>query len=167
MEEAITLCSASTTLSHWRQLLFPTNDNVADRDAIEHSALFRAYGKPLLSAMCLHVAAAKLCKLIDLLFDYFAPLEREKLHEGVKTLRDQAATIPGGVSAFVQLMISFTNRTMSLFRSGREHEELGNRKPDVSSLPIRAEQKRSNGELLPDYSRSKDKTCRFRQTFRD
>ena len=112
--------------------------NVANRDAIERSALLRAYGKALLPALCLYAATAKLCNLIDLLFHHFTAPEREKLHTGVVTLRNQAAAAaaPIGNSAFVQSMIAFIGRTMSLFRLGQEPSPGGTRYLPISATPI-------------------------------
>lgn len=112
--------------------------SAASRNAIEQSALFRAYGKSLLPALCLHALATKLCKLIDLQFQHFAQPELAKLHAGVIRLRDQVATVADSVGkeAFVQFTIGFSGRTMSLFLLGKEPLPVGPRYRPISSSPV-------------------------------
>jgi hypothetical protein len=112
--------------------------SAANRNAIEQSALFRAYGKSLLPALCLHAAATKLCKLIDLHCQHFAQPEREKLHAGVVALRNKSATAASafGKEKFVQSMIDFVGRTMALFLSGKEQPTGGPRYRPISASPV-------------------------------
>jgi hypothetical protein len=112
--------------------------SAANREPIELSALLRAYGKSLLPALCLHVAATKLCRLIDLLFEHFSQLERAKLHAGVTALRNQVAAtaVTLGKEPFVRSMISFSGRTMSLFLAGREPHSVGPQYRPISATPV-------------------------------
>jgi len=113
--------------------------NGADHDAIDRSATFPAYGKPLLLGLVLHCLAAKLSALID--FGSTANLsdiEKEKLRAGLKALRDKLA-LEGDADrmAFVDSFIHHSGRMMGMFHSGQV-PTLPKRYLPITSSPVQA-----------------------------
>jgi SIR2-like domain len=89
-------------------------------DAISESAVIRAYAKPLLIALVLHVICSKLKKLIELAPGGLGPSDQQRLHQGVLTLRDMvAATIGADKMAFIRSFIEQSGRAITMFREGR------------------------------------------------
>src|SRR5262249_30905153 len=63
----------------------------ATRQQMMDSALIRAYAKPLLVALVLHILCSKLRKLIELSPWALAAADRQRLHDGVIAVRDLLA----------------------------------------------------------------------------
>lgn len=93
----------------------------ATRQQILDSALIRAYAKPLLVALTLHVFCSKIRRLIDLAPSRLSPADRADLQAGVLALRNQiSAAADDDRLAFVRSLINQVSRTIQLFRDGRE-----------------------------------------------
>lgn len=88
---------------------------------IEVSSLLRAYAAALLPALWLHVLCTKVEAFIATLQPGFSPDERERLVEGLRRLRDDAAktAVPEAHEAFLLGALPRFGRAMSLFRDGR------------------------------------------------
>jgi len=92
----------------------------ATRQQIIDSALIRAYAKPLLVALVLHVLCSKLIRLIELAPGSLGVADRQRLQEGVVAVRN----LLGGAAefdrlAFVRLFIEQSSRAITMFRDGR------------------------------------------------
>lgn len=95
--------------------------NAANRDQIFDGALIRAYAKPLLLALVLHVLSSKLKKLIELVPTLLPTPERNRLQTGVTALRDLlAASAENDRTSFLQAFIRQTSRAVAMFRDGRD-----------------------------------------------
>lgn len=91
-----------------------------NRDQILKGALVRAYAKPLLTALVLHVIAQKLSKMIDLITWIGDPSSRADLASGVNHLRNSLATAAQpDCYAFIKTFTAQTNRTTTLYKEGR------------------------------------------------
>lgn len=88
---------------------------------ILESALIRAYAKPLLVALVLHLICSKLRKLIDLAPGGLSAADRELLKQGVIGLRDTyAALADADRLGFVRRLVEHTGRAVALFRDGAD-----------------------------------------------
>jgi hypothetical protein len=89
------------------------------RQKIMDNALIRAYAKPLLVALVLHVLCSKLRRLIDLALVGLGVADRQQLQGGVVTVRDQlgSAAEPDRL-AFVRALVEQSSRAIMLFRDG-------------------------------------------------
>jgi hypothetical protein len=89
---------------------------------IDGSALIRAFGAQLLTALVLHVAAAKLRAYLDTCdAPRIGAIDRAALAEGIRALRDRAAVqADGDRLAFIRALIETQTRVLTLFRSGTE-----------------------------------------------
>jgi hypothetical protein len=98
------------------------DDYEGNEAAIGASALIRAFGAQLLTALVLYVAAAKLQKYIATCeAPYLDAADRGALGEGVIALRDRAAGYADGDRrAFMRRLIETQTRAFALFRSGAE-----------------------------------------------
>ncbi|MDJ0390240.1 SIR2 family protein [Roseomonas sp. E05] len=86
---------------------------------ILESALIRAYAKPLLVALVLHLLCSKLRRLIDLTPGTLSSADREQLKQGVVALRDAfAARADVDRLAFVRQLVEHSGRAIALFRDG-------------------------------------------------
>jgi len=98
----------------YRATLTPGN-----RQEVIDGAVIRAYAKPLLIALVLHVLCAKLRILIDLAPCGLNAADRAELSGGVVTLRDQlAANAEIDQLGFVRAFVDHSSRGISLFRDG-------------------------------------------------
>jgi hypothetical protein len=109
----------------------------ADHEAIESSATFPAYGKPLLLALVLHVLTTKLNTLLErVLSATHDDGERKKLKGGIIALRDKVGE---GADAdrfkFILSFIEKVGRTMGLFRTGQV-PTLPTRYHPITSSPV-------------------------------
>jgi hypothetical protein len=96
------------------------DDYEGNEAAIEAAALIRAYGAPLLTALVLHVAVAKLRAFLS---TCDAPgldeADRSALGDGIRLLRDAvAARAEPDRLAFLRALITNQTRVLGLFRSG-------------------------------------------------
>ncbi|WP_316159461.1 SIR2 family protein [Bradyrhizobium sp. SZCCHNRI3042] len=91
----------------------------ANRDAIYQSALIRAYAKPLLTALVLHVLCAKLCRLVDLAPGGLGIPDSTAIKEGLKHLRNALGSHPdAGAAAFIRMIVAHTSRLTALYHTG-------------------------------------------------
>jgi SIR2-like domain len=111
--------------------------NGVDRDAIDRSATFPAYGKPLLISLVLHSLAAKLSALIDLGSSAsFGAVEKAKLRSGIQVLRDRfGQEADADPLSFVNNLIQQSGRLMGMFQTGQV-PGLPNRYLPVTSSPV-------------------------------
>jgi hypothetical protein len=111
--------------------------NGVDRNAIDRSATFPAYGKPLLLGLVLHSLAAKLSALIDL--GSFAPFnvaEKAKLRLGIRTLRDKLGKeADADRLSFIRDFVQQSGRLLGMFQSG-QIPTLPERYLPISNSPI-------------------------------
>lgn len=87
--------------------------------AINAGALFRAYAKPLLTSLVLHVLCSKLGKLVMLAPGQLEEAGRADVCVGLVALRDglaEAADLDG--STFIEELIQRGSRAMTMFRDG-------------------------------------------------
>ena len=82
------------------------NDYAAHGREIEEAALLRAYGKPLLVALVLHVLAEKAALLARVAVEHLSAADRDILADGVREIRNGAARVATDPSAFIQQAIS-------------------------------------------------------------
>lgn len=89
------------------------------RQQILDSALIRAYAKPLLVALVLHVLCSKLRKLIELSPGTLGPADRRRLQDGVIAVRDLlgSAADPDRLT-FVKALVEQSSRAIMMFRDG-------------------------------------------------
>lgn len=108
----------------------------ATRQQIMNSALIRAYAKPLLLALVLHVFCSKLRRLIELAPGPLGPAERQHLHAGVVAIRDLLGTMaePDRLG-FVQRLIEHSSRAIMMFRDGHAPGPLRPYNP-VTPMPV-------------------------------
>lgn len=89
---------------------------------IEAGAILPAYGKPLLTALVLHVLCAKLCAFVRMAdAPSLDEMARDALVSGIVRLRNNVADGAAGISCldFVRLLVRASSRAMSLFQEGR------------------------------------------------
>lgn len=98
------------------------DDYEGNEAAIAASALIRAFGAQLLTALVLHVAAAKLQTYISTCeAPSLGAADRAALGEGVTALRERTAVhADGDRRAFMRRLIEIQTRVLALFRSGAE-----------------------------------------------
>jgi len=91
------------------------------RAQISDSAHLKAYAKPLLLALVLHVICSKLKKLVDLAEGLAPGASRVDLHSGVTVLRDQLADDGDGDRlVFLRNLIQLGSRAIMIFRDGED-----------------------------------------------
>jgi len=106
------------------------------RDEIEASSLIRAYAKPLLIALVLHVLCSKLRRLSDLAPSQLSVPDKEELHSGIIILRNQIASAEDGDRlSLVRNIIRISSNVIGLFRDGELGPEPRGYNP-VTSTPI-------------------------------
>lgn len=106
------------------------------RGEIESGSLIRAYAKPLLIALVLHVLCSKLRRLSDLASSQLSGLDKEDLNNGIMILRDKVASAEGGDRlSLVRNIIRFSSTVIGLFRDGELGPEPRGYNP-VTSTPI-------------------------------
>lgn len=89
------------------------------RQQILDSALIRAYAKPLLVSLVLHVLCAKLRRLVELAPGALGPADRQRLQAGIVAVRDRlAAAAAPDCMAFVRLLVDQSSRAVMMFRDG-------------------------------------------------
>jgi hypothetical protein len=94
--------------------------NISTRDQIAEGALIRAYAKPLLEALVLHVICSKFQKLVELAPETLAAPEQRHLHQGLLIVRDIIADKASTDNLkFIKSYITQSSRAISLFRDGR------------------------------------------------
>jgi hypothetical protein len=95
----------------------------ATRQQMMDNALVRAYAKPLLVALVLHILCSKLRKLIELSPWARGAADRQRLHDGVIAVRDLLATAaePDRL-AFVRSLVEQSSRAIMMFRDGHSPE---------------------------------------------
>jgi len=92
---------------------------VATRGDILDGALIRAYAKPLLVALLLHVLGTKLGRLIAIAPGALSAPDRASLNSGVLTVRNAIAAGAGtNLLDFVRTLIQHMARALMLFRDG-------------------------------------------------
>lgn len=111
--------------------------NGPDHAAINASATFPAYGKPLLLALVLHTLAAKLIALIqNASMPSYSDDEKIKLQSGIIALRDKLGkAVDFDRMKFLRAFISQSGRAMSMFRNGQV-PGLPNRYLPITATPI-------------------------------
>jgi hypothetical protein len=91
------------------------------RAQISDSAHLKAYAKPLLLALVLHVICTKLKRLIDLAEGLAPGASRVDLQSGVRVLRDRLADAGDGDRlVFLRNLIQLVSRAIMLFRDGED-----------------------------------------------
>lgn len=102
------------------QNVYRANYTPANRTAINQSSLIQAYGKPLLTSLVLHVLASKLGALATSAPGTLDSVGRERVVEGIKTLRNKISGVVEmvGHEAFMRELIAISERTHLLFRDG-------------------------------------------------
>ncbi len=113
--------------------------NGADHDAIDRSATFPAYGKPLLLGLVLHCLTAKLSAMIDFgSTANFSQIEKAKLRAGLKAIRDKLGQ-EGDADrlAFVNSFVHHSGRLMGMFHAGQV-PTLPKRYIPITSSPVQA-----------------------------
>ncbi len=91
----------------------------ATRQQIMDNAVIRAYAKPLLVALVLHVLCSKLRKLIELAPGALGAADRRRLQEGVIAVRNLLGVAAGPDRlAFVQSLVEQSSRAITMFRDG-------------------------------------------------
>lgn len=109
-----------------------------NRQQIEESSLIRAYAKPLLMALVLHVLCSKMRKLIDIAPGTLNAADRQHLQAGVITVRDRlGATAESDRLAFVKKLATESSRVVMMFREGLA---AGTPRPYNPILPIPIQQ---------------------------
>ena len=89
------------------------------RQDIIDGALIRAYAKPLLVSLVLHVLCSKLRKLILLAPGTLGPADRDELQLGVVAVRDRLAVeAEPDCLTFVRALINQSSRAITMFRQG-------------------------------------------------
>ncbi len=93
----------------------------ANRPAVEVSALLRAFAKPLLVSLVLHVAYLKLAALARMAdAPQLSPADRDALDRGLLHFRNRVAAVGDADRlAFIRAVVAFMSRGLSLFREGR------------------------------------------------
>ena len=109
---------ASTELNILRfvyQAAYPAN-----RAAIESSALFRAFAKPALTALVLHVLCTKLRTFARTVnAPGLSVADRSAIESGIIRLRGRlSAAADGDRLTFIRAIIAASARAMSMFQSG-------------------------------------------------
>lgn len=93
----------------------------ASRQKILQSSLVRAYAKPLLVALTLHVLFSKIRRLAELAPGSLNAADRLSLQGGITAIRDAiAATADADRLAFVRLVVACGHRSICLLRDGRD-----------------------------------------------
>jgi hypothetical protein len=108
----------------------------AEQDAINMSALIRAFGKPLLVALVLDVLGRKAKELIKLTATTLPAGEVDRLCTGITALRDRAASTAGnGNATYMQGLLAVLAQATSRFRSGKASSALDRYAP-LTVLPV-------------------------------
>jgi hypothetical protein len=100
------------------------------------SALIRAFAKPLLVSLVLHVLCSKLRRLVQLAPGELGPVDRERLQAGIVVVRDRlAAAVEPDRLAFVRSLVDQSSRAIMMFRDG--HAPAGPRPYNpISPIPV-------------------------------
>ena len=108
----------------------------ATRQQMMDSALIRAYAKPLLVALVLHVLCSKLRKLIELSPWALGAADRQRLHDGVIAVRDLLATAaePDRLT-FIRSLVEQSSRAIMMFRDGHSPDTPRPYNP-ITPIPI-------------------------------
>lgn len=103
------------------QNVYRTAYNAANKVQIHQSALLKAYAKPLLAALWLHVIQAKLEGLLEHAPGQLQAADQAALRDGLKALRDATANAASGtdIETFVNGAIARSRRLLSFFRDGK------------------------------------------------
>lgn len=108
----------------------------ATRAGIEQGAVIKAYAKPLLLALVLHVLGAKLCRLIDFAPGKLDEADRARLKAGIVGLRDALARLADGDRlTFVLQLVERMGKALELFRDGKTGSIPGRYNP-LHDLPL-------------------------------
>lgn len=90
-----------------------------NRQQVTDGALIRAYAKPLLVALVLHVLCVKLCKLVEIAPTALTGADRAEICAGIVQLRNLAADAANGDRlGFVRAFVQGSSRLISLYRDG-------------------------------------------------
>ena len=101
------------------QNVYRASLNPDNRQQVTEGALIRAYAKPLLVALVLHVLSAKLCKLVEIAPTALSSADRADLCAGIIQLRDLVADEANGDRlGFVRALVDGSSRLISLYRDG-------------------------------------------------
>jgi hypothetical protein len=103
------------------QCVYRNDYTPATRQAIIDSALIKAYAKPLLVAIILHLLCAKLQAFIELVEETgLAEADRVRLIPGLLVLRDRLAeNVEPNHLGFTTILIRQSSRILSMFREGK------------------------------------------------
>lgn len=96
--------------------------SAANKPEIHASSLLRAFAKPLLAALWLHVLNAKLCALIGHAPGTLQASDQDELRKGLKALRDASANAAANavnIETFLREAIARSRRVLVLLREGR------------------------------------------------
>ncbi|MEQ1546288.1 SIR2 family protein [Methyloglobulus sp.] len=95
--------------------------SAASKNSICEEALFRAYAKPLLIAIVLHVLFTKLSALASIAPGVLNEVGRKEIGAGIVALRNVVGELVEGVGheLFVRELVAQSARALSLFRDGR------------------------------------------------
>jgi len=108
-----------------------------EHDAINASAAFPAYGKPLLLGLLLHVLTTKLSALLGILLSgVIVDDERAKLNDGLVALRNRLAdAAEADRLRFIRSFVEKVGRSIGLLRAGQV-TTLPTRYLPLSSTPV-------------------------------
>jgi hypothetical protein len=111
--------------------------SVANRAAIQHSALFTAYAKLFLLSLFVYVLSAKLSALMEIAIDGWAPSSRNQLQIGIRTLRTKLAQsgARGDYRNLTEMVLGYCARTLCLFRDGSEPKAGSPRYRAITNTP--------------------------------
>lgn len=116
--------------------VYRTHHTPATRAGIEQGAVIKAYAKPLLLALVLHILGAKLCRLVDLAPGKLDGDDRARLKAGIVGLRDTLARLADGDRlTFVLQLVERMGKALELFRDGRPGPIPGRYSP-LHDLPL-------------------------------
>jgi hypothetical protein len=103
------------------QNVYPAAYTPATRQQILDTSLIRAYAKPLLIALTLHVLCSKVRALVELAPGALAAADRAELQAGVVAFRNTIASrADGDRLIFLRRLMIRLSRITRLFRDGRE-----------------------------------------------
>lgn len=115
------------------------------RQQILDSAVIRAYAKPLLVSLLLHMLCSKLRRLIELAPGALGPADRQHLQTGVVAVRDRlAVAAEPDRMAFVRSLVDQSSRAVMMFRDGHAPAAPRPYNP-ISPIPIQ----QMAGDVMP------------------
>ncbi|MDH5835327.1 SIR2 family protein [Luteimonas kalidii] len=101
------------------QNVYRATMNPGNRQQVMDGSLVRAYAKPLLIALTLHVLCAKLHKLVEIAPSELNDVDRAELQAGINALRDHvAAGAEDDRLVFIRALVDQSSRFISLYRDG-------------------------------------------------